>query len=115
MPMGSGGGCFGQESTQTSHVGVNHGWCPLFWLLLSVSHFPCVSAVHGPCSLATGSRVWGLRMEASCLEGPKCLAESSPSSFPNVFFSKKVGGVLFLRVFVGVERFICVGFCSLVF
>lgn len=54
-------------------------------------------------------------MEASCLEGPKCLAESSPSSFPNVFFSKKVGGVLFLRVFVGVERFICVGFCSLVF
>lgn len=108
-------------------MGVSHGGCPyadsqvctqpsanqvpLFWVLLPISHLPCVSPVHGPCSLASGSGVRGLGKEASHPQGPKCLVEPrimpSPSSFPNILFSRSLEQTLFLMVFVGVERRMC--------
>lgn len=92
---------------------------PLLWLLLPVSHLPCVSPVHGPCSLASGSGVQGLGKEASHPQGPKCLVEPrimpSPSSFPSMLFSRSLGQTLFLMVFVGVERMCLFRFLLLYF
>lgn len=83
------------------------------------SVIPYVSPVHGPCSLASGSGVWGLGKEASHPQGPKCFVEPrimpSPSSFPNMLFSRSLGQTLFLMVFVGVERMCLFRFLLLYF